>query len=427
MRAIENFKQAQQALNQFIPPQPGARRYSLDCITKLMDYLDNPQNKLKIVHVAGTSGKTSTSYYVASLLHKSGYKVGLTVSPHVDEVNERAQIDLKTLPEKKYCEELSQFLDIVDKSGLVPSYFEVLIAFAYWLFHKYQVDYAVVEVGLGGLLDCTNVVNRTDKVCIITDIGQDHTEVLGSVLDEITVQKAGIIQQNNIVFSYRQSEVITRVVIGKCREKSADLHIIETDYLDDVNLTTLPLFQRRNFNLALQTVDYIKSRDNVGALTIKEIQEASKIYIPARMEIISYHGKTLILDGSHNEQKIGALVTALHQQFPDTLMTILASFGNNKQSSVLASLKLLRSLSSTIIITRFVKGQDEARSAIEPEELVLHAKEAGFTTVIIEPEPYLALELLGKSNMKVGLITGSFYLLNHIRPVIIELKKVYPF
>lgn len=418
MRAIKNFKQAQQALNQFIPSQPGARRYSLDCISKLMDYLDNPQNKLKIIHVAGTSGKTSSSYYIASLLRESGRKVGLTVSPHVDELNERAQIDLEPLPENEYCKELSQFLDIVDESGLTPSYFEVLIAFAYWLFYKRQVDYVVVEVGLGGLLDGTNVVNRSDKVCVITDIGQDHIEILGKTLDKIALQKVGIIHENNTVFSYRQVEIIMEVIKDKCQNKKADLHIIEEEYLNDDNLTSLPIFQRRNFNLAAQVVSYIKCRDNIRALTEKKMKDASEVYIPARMEIVSYHNKTLILDGSHNEQKISALVTAMQQRFQGASITILASFGNNKQSSVFESLKLLRQLGLDIIITRFNTEQDELRNPIEPQELALRAKEAGFTSVIVEPEPLLALELLENNTAKVGLITGSFYLLNHFRPVV---------
>lgn len=150
MRNIKNFNQVQIELEKFIEvTQTGAKQYyDLSRIFPLMNFLDNPQNKLKIIHIAGTSGKTSTSYYVASLLHNAGYNVGLTVSPHVDTINERTQINMIPLPEKEYCSYLNEFLDIVDESDIKVSYFEVLVAFAYWVFAKQKVDYAVIEVGL---------------------------------------------------------------------------------------------------------------------------------------------------------------------------------------------------------------------------------------------------------------------------------------
>src|SRR5690606_38872097 len=120
------------------------------------------------------------------LLAAAGQKVGMTVSPHVYEVNERVQINTKPLAETQFCRELSRFLNIIQSSGVRPTYFELLVAFAYWEFAEQGVDYAVIEVGLGGLLDGTNVVARDDKVCIITDIGFDHTSVLGKTLSAIT-------------------------------------------------------------------------------------------------------------------------------------------------------------------------------------------------------------------------------------------------
>lgn len=417
MRTIKNFKQARKALSKFVRPSPGVR-YTPERMYSLMGYLNNPQNSLKVIHVAGTSGKTSTSYYTAALLHEAGYTVGLTVSPHVDEINERAQINLSPLPEKEYCGWLSQFLDIVDKSGFELSYFEIMMAFAFWLFNKMKVDYAVVEVGCGGLLDGTNVIDRDDKVCIITDIGFDHTDLLGKTLDKIASQKAGIIKPKNAVFTYQQSKEVTDVIMKKSKDVNADLHIIDSPLQTDSNLPAL--FQQRNFNLALNAIEYVIKRDNGNKLTKEILRNASNVYIPARMEIISYHNKKIILDGSHNEQKIGGLVDSIQQKFPTTSMAILVSFGAKKQTSVLPSLKLLRQLSTTIIITRFDKGQDEVGDSIDPEELALHAKEAGFETIIIEPKPLKALRLLVKNEAEIGLITGSFYLLNHIRPIVIK-------
>lgn len=420
MRSITNFSQAQTALSGFISPQPGVARYTLERMTQLMNYLGNPQNELKIIHTAGTSGKTSTAYYVASLLRTAGCSVGLTVSPHVDEVNERAQIDLEPLEEIQYCRELSQFLDMVDASGLNPSYFEVLIAFAYWIFYKRRLEYAVIEVGLGGQLDCTNVINRTDKVCIITDIGFDHTEILGETINEITAQKAGIIRPGNTVFMYRQAIAIVTIVDKICQAVNAELHLVPPSTR---RLPTLPLFQKRNFQLGLQTVRYILRRDGHQALQTQNIKDASSILVPARMEIVNHNNKILILDGSHNAQKIGTLVKSMRQQFSDKAIVSLVSFGKNKQSNVLASLRLLRSLGPTIIITSFDKGQDEARSSIDPEKIARYAKRAGFTTVTVEPEPRLAFKRLEEQMAQIGLITGSFYLLNHFRHLVKRNKK----
>ena len=134
---------------------------------KLMDFLGNPQEKIKVMHIAGTSGKTSTSYYTAALLHAAGKKVGLTVSPHVVDVRERAQIGMKVLEKDVWAEKMGEYFELVKGGGQKPSYMEFFMGFAFWLAEKESVDYMVVEVGLGGLYDATNVVLRADKVSLL--------------------------------------------------------------------------------------------------------------------------------------------------------------------------------------------------------------------------------------------------------------------
>lgn len=412
MREIRNFQQADEALSRYISKVPKNGKYTLDRMKHLMNHLGNPQDNLRVVHVAGTSGKTSTCYYVASLLKQAGKKVGLTVSPHVDCVCERAQIDLEVLDEREYCRELSLFLSQVDSSNINPSYFEVLVAFAYWLFDKKKVDFAVVEVGLGGLLDGTNVVDRSDKICVITDIGLDHTEILGKTIKEIAFQKAGIIQHGNRVFMKRQSDEIVKVITDVCNRNQALLKIIDEN---EYNLGYLPLFQQRNFSLALTVARSLMRKK----LTDGQIREAASINIPAREEVVIYKGKTVIMDGSHNEQKIAALVDSTKKLFPGKKMNLLVSFGDNKQDSVLNSLKLLRQLGGAVIITEFGKAQDEFRSSLNGDYVAKMARTAGFTEVSFIPDPRLALkDLLQRPG--IGLITGSFYLLNDIRPKLIQ-------
>ncbi len=411
MRNITTFAQAHLALSEHITTRNTTQRYTLDRMIQLMGLLGDPQDNLKVIHVAGTSGKTSTSYYVASLLKAAGYRTGLTVSPHIDEVNERAQIDMTPLPEAQFCSEFSIFMDILDKSSLRPTYFELLIAFSFWLFNKHGVDYAVVEVGIGGLLDSTNIVSRPDKVCAITDIGIDHAEILGSTIEQIAVQKAGIIKPNNAVFIRDQPTSIVNIVGKQCVLANAQLHVIN----DDAHISSLPLFQQRNFSLAQAVVDYILVRDGGVRLSDRKINAAANIAIPARMEVVKFHNKLIVLDGSHNEQKIQALVVSMKNRFSNKDICILVSFGKNKLSSVLASLRLLSKLGSTIIITDYSHNGTFIKPALATRELKGIAEQAGFKSIIVQPNPRLAFDVFEGNVSEIGLVTGSFYLLHHIR------------
>ncbi len=408
---IKNFDDVQRVLREFIPNTRKENGYTLHRMEKLMKYIGDPQNTYKVIHVAGTSGKTSTSYFCASLLHYAGKKVGLTVSPHVDQVNERVQIGLIPLPENEYCSEFSVFLSIIRESGIKPSYFEFLVAFAYWVFARQKVDYAVVEVGLGGLLDATNVITRSDKVCVITDIGYDHIDVLGNTLEKIAAQKAGIIHKNNPVFTHLQSRDVIDTLSGAASISNSHLEIIDTYETEFDN--NLPLFQIRNFCLAKHAVAYSLKQE--GRLLDKTVQSgASKVYIPARMECIEFEGKTLIMDGSHNEQKLNALTDAILKKYK-TPTHALVSFGENKHQTVKDSLGQIRRMSDKIILTKFSTSQDEPRKPIGTEELSEYCRELQFEEISIVDEPDKALSQLLKSEAKVCIITGSYYLLNDIR------------
>lgn len=260
---ITDLQQAYKILKSYVPAK-SPDGYSLDTMLAMMSALGNPQNNYKVVHVAGTSGKTSTAYYIADMLRRAGAKVGLTVSPHVTEVNERVQINGLSLAEAKFCSELDIFLKIINKLSINPSYYELLVAFAFWEFDRQNVDYAVVEVGLGGLLDGTNVIDRADKLCVITDIGLDHVRLLGNTLPEITTQKAGIIQPNNCVVCYRQGPEVYDVIQRVCKQKQAILKLADEPILDSVS--TMQLFQQRNWNLAKTVFDIVADRDGLVSL-----------------------------------------------------------------------------------------------------------------------------------------------------------------
>ena len=419
MFELKNFYDVRQALSGYVPVRHQSSSYTLTRIRALMQYLGNPQDKFKVIHVAGTSGKTSTCYYLSSLLQQAGQKVGLTVSPHVDEINERAQINLIPLPEADFCKYLNEFLGIISKSDITPTYFELLVAFAFWVFAKENVDYAVVEVGLGGLLDGTNVISNPGKVCVITDIGLDHTEVLGGTMPKIAAQKAGIIQPKNTVFVYSQNKAVMSVVRKVARQKRADLHEL-TQPADDLLPSNLPPFQQRNWFLAKQAVEWVLARNSKDSLDTKQQDESTKIVIPARMEVVKVGNKTLIIDGSHNAQKIAALIGGIRQQFLGQPVAALISFVDSKQSQIKLALKQLLPIVDSLIITSFSGQQDTPKRSIEPSIIAGTCHELGYdkSSLIIDPEEAFA-ELL-RQPQPVLLVTGSFYLLNHIRPLVFQ-------
>jgi len=421
---ISNFNAANKLLARFMPPSRSLRKaYTLDTMTLLMTELGNPQEKYKIIHIAGTSGKSSTAYYVTAMLKQAGYKVGLTISPHIDEVNERVQVSLKPLSEKQFCQELGIFLDIIESIKIKPTYFELLVAFSYWYFARVKVDYAVIEVGLGGLLDGTNVVNRRDKVCVITDIGLDHTEVLGKTIAEITAQKAGIIRPYNTAIMYEQDEQVMQVVREVCEQQQAELH--EVWNLSNKELPkNLVLFQRRNWYLALSVYNLLVQRDGLVELSEQQLRATSSILIPARMEIFSLKDKILIIDGAHNAQKIQALTNSIRHRYPHQKVVVLLSLVQSKNFRLKSSLRAITKLASYIIITSFSGQQDHIKTSVNPLKIADYCVELGFENIEIIQNPILAFDALLTKKEPIALVTGSFYLLNHIRPIIKKMERV---
>lgn len=420
---IASFQEAVQILERYIPRPGSARVYTLERMEQLMTVLDNPQDSLQIVHVAGTSGKTSTAYYTASLLRQCGVKVGLTVSPHIDQINERLQIDMIPLPEAEYCKYLGEFMDIVVASKLRPTYFELLIAFAYWVFAKQKVDYAVIEVGLGGLLDATNVVLRPDKICVITDLGLDHTDILGRSVTEIAAQKAGIIRRNNVVFMHEQDEAVMDVIREVCDQSHATLHEV-WELPNRVLPNNLPLFQRRNWHLAWSVYQFLVERDGLPTLSAEQLATTTTTYVPARMELVSLkHGKTLVLDGAHNAQKIRALVESLKRQFPKATFAVLLSFAHNKDAQLNQSIKELSRIADYMIITSFGSSNASYKSSVNLIKIAEQCHVVGYDSWASVTDNNEAFAKLQKRPESVLLMTGSFYLLHELRPLVASLPK----
>jgi dihydrofolate synthase/folylpolyglutamate synthase len=410
---IRNFADVQIALRAFYN-QPGSNTYTLDRMLELMAFLGNPQNTLKIVHVAGTSGKTSTAYYVSSLLEQSGATVGLTVGPHVNEVNERVQINQAPLPELEFCKALDEFLSVINASDIKPSYFELLVAFAFWQFARFKVDYAVVEVGLGGLLDGTNVISREDKVCVITDIGLDHTNVLGKTIPEIAAQKAGIIFKHNNVFMHQQTSDVMEVITAKCQQESAELHVLQPWYGAAPGM--LPLFQKRNFSLALKTAQFVLTRDGHAALSSEQVFDAAQVYIPGRMEIHRIQGKIVIFDGAHNHQKMSALVASVREAFPDKEVASLVTFVKATPDRWQQTVDALTALSHHIVVSSFaIEPESNVKESVQVKEIAEYLRSKKSVTLVTHTKLQQACESLLMQPEPILLVTGSLYALSSAR------------
>lgn len=414
MPHITNFAEAQDALRPFY--DYSKTPYTLDAMRVLMQFLDNPQDKIRVVHVAGTSGKTSTAYYAAALLKASGKTVGLSVSPHVDTMNERLQINGAPLPEAEFCAALGEFLDIIADAPVQPSYFELMVALAYWEFARQDLDYVVMEVGLGGLLDGTNVVTRADKVCVITDIGLDHTEILGDTIDKIAAQKAGIIHEGNDVYMYTQGPSVMGVVRGVAAKQGARLY--ELPKIAAVVRPGLPLFQQRNLGLAVAAVGGALRHE----LPKTVIDAAASLQVPARLERFTVGDKVVIIDGSHNQQKIQTLLESVAQLYPNQSIAALCAFVQGNSERWQGGLSELLPAANYILFTTFHGEQDVPKSSIPTVALAAFCREQHYANFGIEDDPAAALQALLARPEPVLLVTGSFYLLNHVRPFIRSLQ-----
>jgi dihydrofolate synthase/folylpolyglutamate synthase len=419
MPAIRNFTEANdllRSLYEHYKTGVASDFYTLDRMRTLMEHLGNPQEDVRVLHVAGTSGKSSTAYYLAALLQANGARVGLCVSPHIVEVNERVQINLQPLPEVDFCRALGEFWDIITKADLRPSYFETLVAFAYWEFARRKLDYVVMEVGLGGLLDGTNVVSNPSKICVITDIGLDHTRILGDTLEKIATQKAGIVQPHNEVFMYEQGEEVMNIVRTTCQRQQATLHT--STATNELTPLCLPLFQQRNLYLAKETVRFVLARDGRdgrNVLTASEVREAANVLVPGRMEIFQINGKTLIVDGAHNEQKMTALVESIQAKYPGQAIATLISVVQGQDERWQHALDVLIPAVQECIVTSFHQETDDRiKSSVSADAVAAYVKSKYAVTLSVQPDVTKAYQSLLSSEQPILLVTGSLYLLADI-------------
>lgn len=391
------------------------RDYQLDRMRAVLNCVGNPQEDYKSVHIAGTSGKTSTAYFIRGILEAAGKRTGLTVSPHIVAVNERVQVGGLPLAEQVFLDYLNEFLTLVEDSGLRPTYFESLVAFAYWVFAKEKVDYCVVETGFGGLLDGTNMITRPDKVCVIANIGLDHTHILGDTVEKIAYQKAGIIQPGNYVLARAQQDSVMEVFRARAVEQKATLQ--EVSAMDAPDF--LPEFQHQNWAMALETYQYLVQRDGLPELTRAQLEHAAHQTPPGRGEIYELGDKTIILDGAHNPQKLEALLHSLGAEGYGS-GAVLANFVESPDSKLDSCIKLVAGFATHWIVPEFQVGQDiMSRKSFASDYVIQHAGDVRTQKIA---DIHEALAALLERPERTLLITGSLYLVSLLRPAIIVLQ-----
>lgn len=243
-----------------------AYKPGLDNIIRLCDFFGNPQEKIKCIHIGGTNGKGSSSNMLASILQDAGYKVGLYNSPHLIDFTERIKVNGKNCG-KEFVFNFIQKLKKLPED-IQPSFFEFTTIMAFEYFYQQQVDFAIIEVGLGGRLDSTNIINPL--ITAITNVQLDHQNILGDTLEEIAGEKAGIIKTNVAIISGDENELVKNIIIEKARQQNApftDASLLQSDLKSDLKGN----YQQKNIRVVLALLDALKKLNvNVSDQNIEQ-------------------------------------------------------------------------------------------------------------------------------------------------------------
>ncbi|MGW3788984.1 bifunctional folylpolyglutamate synthase/dihydrofolate synthase [Micromonospora chokoriensis] len=348
--------------------------FELDRIESLLDLLGSPQRAYPAIHLTGTNGKTSTARMIDSLLRAFGLHTGRYTSPHLETVRERISLDGEPVSEERFASvyrEIKPLAELVDARSDEPlTYFDMTTALAFATFADAPVDIAVVEVGLGGAEDATNVIQA--GVCVITPIGLDHTEWLGDTLQDIALAKAGIIHPGATVIAAAQEEEAARPLLDRCAEVGATIareggefgvlsravavggQVLSIQGLggvyDDVFVPLHGAHQAQNAAVALAAVEAFLGAGARRQLDIEAVREGfASTSSPGRLERVR-NAPTILLDGAHNPHGMAATVTALQEEFAFSKLVAVVGVLADKDAEAL--LELLEPVADLVVVTR---------------------------------------------------------------------------
>ena len=429
-----DYAQVKEYLNSFVNYEhtglPDAAAMNLDRVRGLLDSLGNPQERYRSIHIAGTKGKGSTCAFIFSILRDAAYKVGLYTSPHLVDFRERIKVgyvDAQNEPKERYiseaevCELVSDLRPYLDKIERL-TFFEVMTVLAFKFFAVQGCDFAVVETGMGGTWDATNVI--TPMVSGLTSISFDHTRILGETLEQIAAAKAGIIKEGGLVVSAPQPIKAWRVITQVCQERRARLYEVGRDFVFDVigqdierslfdfrgvhgtyeqlQIKLLGFHQLVNAAVALGVIQLLKLHDVlISPMAVRRGLE--RTLWPGRLQIMQRH-PFVILDGAHNPAAAEALRTALAMLLlPKRSILILGVSRDKDAVGICAQLCRQKNL---VIVTQ--AKTPRAMPVQELEAVVRRFHHQVQVAPTIEDALQIARQDIGPED--VILIAGSLYL-----------------
>jgi len=437
---IENFLQHQ------IPSRSSllfVGKFGLERAKYLLKIIGNPQNKLKVIHIAGTSGKGSTAMLTSQLLISQGFKTGLHLSPHIVDIRERFQINNRLPDEKKVVKYFKQILPAIKRMKKsrfgAPTYFEIIVGLSFYMFFKEKVDYAIIETGLGGLYDATNCVSSKNKIVILTKIGIDHSRILGKKISDIAFQKASIIHPHNPVISIQQYPSAQKVIEKIAKKNSASIFWVKPDKnfifrrqslsgiifdvklrqsFEEVKLSLVGIHKAEYCTLAIACL-LLCLKLNGFTIEERKMREAlSNTFFIGRMQIIKFDKKTIILDGAHNPQKIAALIKSLKKIYPKQKFSFLVTFKKHKRYGLM--LKKIMPVAGNIVITTFSSNQENFPRPADALKMADFLNVQKFTNYyIVNNSSRDILRAIHKSKNPV-VVTGSLYLIASIYPYLLN-------
>lgn len=404
--------------------------FGLSRVEKMLELLGNPQNKIKCIHIAGTNGKGSTTAMITSILKEEGYTVGMYTSPYLEEFEERIQINGVNIPKERLAELVSKIKEVSEQIVSVgfdnPTQFEIITAIMFLYFAEENVDYAVIEVGLGGRLDATNVIDPV--LVVITSISYDHMNILGETIEEIAGEKCGIIK-NSPVVTYPQVEEAMKVIEEKCKEKSVQLIKTSENSIKEViinkndntqkiklevgnelkeyKLALIGKHQVKNAMVALNAIEIFKT---LGGRVREESIKAGLENVKwiGRMEKLNKN-PMVVIDGAHNIDGIRTLKESIKEYFSYNKLILILGILGDKQ--VKEMVNTIGSLGENIILT---EPHNERAESLEVMESYLKEENKNVYKIMNYREAYeKALELANDDDLV--LICGSLYMIGDMR------------
>ena len=399
-------------------------KLGLDSTLQLLERIGNPHEKLKSFHIAGSNGKGSTASFMASILMEVGYKVGLYTSPHFVKFNERIRINGVMIKDEYVAKFVTELEDYIENN--CPTFFEITTALALKYFYEQKVDYAIIETGLGGRLDATNVINPIASV--ITSISLEHTEHLGDTLGKIAFEKAGIIKQNSKVFIGKMLDEPEKIIRNRTKELNCDYNLISdfSTFKDDrliadlkkksFSIYSTPLIgkhQLYNAALAVKTINDSLNIEDVLIISrgIRNVIKNSGI--KGRYQIINKEPK-IIFDSAHNTEGVKTFIEEFSKESNNYSERYLL-YGAMKDKSIIDMLEILNPYFNRIFVTTI--GIDRSATA---EEIKSIANSIGIKTDKVLNGSELVYDFFKESEDKCLVVLGSMYLLGEIKSKMLE-------